>query len=144
MDARALVERGLVRPAMSLTHAGALAVLNGAVAKAAAMGVPQCVAIVDAGGNLLAFVRMDGAKVLSQLSATQKAVTAASSRAATGGAPDDLAAKLALATGGQMTNLKGGLPIVVDGHVVGAIGVGSGTGEQDVEVATAGLAALGA
>ncbi len=131
-----------VKPAMTLTHAGALAVLQGAVAKAAAIGVPQCIAVVDPGGNLLAFVRMDGAKVLSQLSATQKAVTAASSRAATGGVPEELAQKLALATGGQVTNLKGGLPIVVDGHVVGAIGVGSGTGDQDVEVGQAGIAAL--
>ena len=41
-----------------------------------------------------------------------------------------------------MANLKGGLPIVVDGHVVGAIGVGSGTGEQDLEVARAALAVV--
>ncbi|HLA92411.1 MAG TPA: heme-binding protein [Actinomycetota bacterium] len=44
--------------------------------------------------------------------------------------------------GGKATNLRGGLPIVVDGHLIGAIGVGSGTGEQDVEVAAAGVAAL--
>lgn len=127
---------------LTLTHAGALAVLDAAVATADAMGVPQCIAVVDPGGNLLAFVRMDGAKVLSQLSATQKAVTAASSRAATGAADEQLALKLALATGGQVTNLKGGLPIVVDGQVVGAVGVGSGTGEQDVAVAEAGIAAV--
>jgi len=131
-----------VQATKTLTHAGALAVLQGAVAKATAMGVPQCIAVVDPGGNLLAFVRMDGAKVLSQISATQKAVTAASSRAATGGAAEDLALKLALATDGRVTNLKGGLPIVVDGQCVGAIGVGSGTGEQDVAVAEAGIAAL--
>lgn len=131
-----------VKPTLQLTHAGALAILEAAVAKATDIGVPQCVAVVDAGGNLLAFVRMDGAKVLSQRSATRKAVTAASSRAATGGVPEDLAAKLVSATGGWLTNLKGGLPIVVGGHVIGAIGVGSGTGEQDVTVAEAGLAAL--
>lgn len=131
-----------VKPSLALTHAGALAVLNGAVAKALEIGVPQCIAVVDAGGNLLAFVRMDGAKVLSQLTATQKAVTAASSRAATGGVAEDLALKLALGSGGRVTNLKGGVPIVVDGHVVGAIGVGSGTGDQDVTVAEAGIAAL--
>jgi hypothetical protein len=50
--------------------------------------------------------------------------------------------KLAFATGGKLTNLLGGLPIVVDGHVIGAIGVGSGTGEQDLEVAKAAIAAL--
>lgn len=131
-----------VKSSLALTHAGALAVLQGAVAKAVEIGVPQCIVVVDGGGNMLAFVRMDGAKVLSQHTATAKAVTAASSRAATGGVPEDLALKLSLGSGGRVTNLKGGLPIVVDGHVVGAIGVGSGTGDQDVAVAEAGIAAL--
>ncbi|MCW5889905.1 MAG: heme-binding protein [bacterium] len=131
-----------VQSTLQLTHAGALAVLEAAVAKATEIGVPQCIAVVDAGGNLLAFVRMDGAKVLSQRSATRKAVTAASSRAASGGMPEDLGAKLAVATDGQLINVRGGLPIVADGHVIGAIGVGSGTQDQDVVVAEAGLAAL--
>ena len=131
-----------VRPSMTLTHAGALAVLQAAVARAEAMQVPQCIAVVDAGGNLLAFARMDGAKVLSQHTATQKAVTAATTRVATGNAPEEHALKLTLASGLRITNLKGGLPIVADGHVVGGIGVGSGTGEQDIEVAEAGIAAL--
>ncbi len=131
-----------VKSSLALTHAGALAVLQGAVAKAIEIGVPQCIVVVDPGGNMLAFVRMDGAKVLSQHTATAKAVTAASSRAATGAVPEDLALKLSLGSGGRVTNLKGGLPIVVDGHVVGAIGVGSGTGDQDVAVAEAGIAAL--
>ena len=43
---------------------------------------------------------------------------------------------------GKRVNLPGGLPIVVDGHLVGAIGVGSGAGHEDLEVANAGLAAL--
>ncbi|HEV7735207.1 MAG TPA: heme-binding protein [Candidatus Binatia bacterium] len=131
-----------VKSSLALTHAGALAVLQGAVAKATEIGVPQCIVVVDTGGNMLAFVRMDGAKVLSQHTATAKAVTAASSRAATGAVPEDLALKLSLGSGGRVTNLKGGLPIVVDGHVVGAVGVGSGTGDQDVAVAEAGIAAL--
>ena len=131
-----------LRSTQELTHAAAQVILQGAIAKAESMGVPQCIAIVDAGGNLLAFLRMDGAKVLSQLSATQKAITAASSRIPTGGVPGDVELKLAFATGGQLTNLKGGLPIVIHGQVVGAIGVGSGTGDQDVEVGQAGLDAL--
>ncbi|WP_204150224.1 heme-binding protein [Leptolyngbya sp. CCY15150] len=131
-----------LRSTQELTHAAAQVILQGAIAKAESMGVPQCIAIVDAGGNLLAFLRMDGAKVLSQLSATQKAITAASSRVPTGGVPGDVELKLAFATGGQLTNLKGGLPIVIHGQVVGAIGVGSGTGDQDVEVGQAGLDAL--
>ena len=46
------------------------------------------------------------------------------------------------ASGGKITTLKGGVPIVVDGQVVGAVGVGGGTGEQDAEVAKAGIQAL--
>jgi glc operon protein GlcG len=126
----------------TLTHAAALLVLQGAIDQAIAMQVPQCIAIVDSGGNLLAYIRMDGAKLLSQLSATQKAMTAVSSRVPSGGVPTDVETKLALATGGQLTNLKGGLPIVIEGQIVGAIGVGSGTGDQDVVVAEAGIAAL--
>jgi glc operon protein GlcG len=134
-----------VQATVTLTHAGALAVLEGAVAKAAEIGVPQCIAVVDPGGNLLAFVRMDGAKVLSEISAMQKACTAASSRVATGGMPDaDLALKLAVATDGRVINVPGGLPIWIDGQLAGAIGVGSGTGEQDVTVGRDGLAAIGA
>lgn len=131
-----------LRQTHELTHEAAMIVLQGAIAKAETMQVPQCIAIVDTGGNLLAFIRMDGAKVLSQLSATQKAITAASSRVNTGGIPADVETKLALATGGLLTNLKGGLPIVINGQVVGAVGVGSGTGDQDVEVGMAGIAAL--
>ena len=125
-----------------LTHEGALLMLHAAVDKANAMGQPQCIAIVDDGCNLLAFLRMDGAKVLSQASATHKAMTAASSRAPTGHIAEGLDAKLAFATEGKVTNLKGGLPVVFDGKVIGAIGVGSGTGEQDVEVAQAAIEAL--
>ncbi len=131
-----------LRQTQELTHEAAMIVLQGAIAKAEAMQVPQCIAVVDTGGNLLAFIRMDGAKILSQLSATQKAITAASSRVNTGGVPADVETKLALATGGLLTNLKGGLPIVIDGQLVGAVGVGSGTGDQDVEVGMAGIAAL--
>lgn len=131
-----------VRQTQVLTAQGATVVLQGAIAKAQEMGVPQCISVVDAGGNLLAYIRMDGAKVLSQFSSLQKAITAASSQVPTGGVAVDVELKLALATGGQLTNLKGGLPILIEGQLVGAIGVGSGTGEQDIEVAKAGIAAL--
>lgn len=129
-------------PHLKLTHTGALLLLNAAIAKANAMQQPQCIAIVDDGCNLLAFMRMDGAKVLSEKSSIHKAMTAASSRVPTGNTPVEVETRLALATGGLVTNLKGGLPIVVDGHVIGGIGVGSGTGDQDREVANAALAAL--
>jgi len=125
-----------------LTLAGAQKALAACLAKAEAMKVPQCIAVTDDGGHLLAFARMEGSKVMSIESATAKARTAASSRVQTGNVHAEVEIKLALATGGKLTNLKGGVPIIIEGQVVGAIGVGSGTGDQDREVALAGVAAI--
>lgn len=132
------------KASLKLTHEGALKALAGAVAKAEALGVPQNITIVDDGGNLLAFVRMDGAKMLSRETSLSKAITAASHRQPTSGLNPSDEIKLAIAGGGRLTNLEGGLPIVIAGQCVGAVGVGSGTGAQDVEVARAALAAIDA
>jgi uncharacterized protein GlcG (DUF336 family) len=132
------------KPSAKLTYEAARVALAAAVAKAEAMGVPQCIAIVDDGGRLLAFARMDGAKFISVTTSQTKAATAASHRMPTSKFPPELETKLAFASHSQLTNLKGGVPIFLDGHCVGGIGVGSGTGEQDLEVAQAALAALGA
>nr|WP_284701002.1 heme-binding protein [Rhodoplanes tepidamans] len=132
----------MLRPSTKLTHTGALLVLAAAEEAARAMGVPQCIAVVDEGCNLLAFLRMDGARVLSIESATRKAMTAAVTGTPTGGIAPDKALLLAEATSGRMTNLLGGVPLVAGGQVVGGIGVGSGTGEQDLEVAQAAVAAF--
>jgi glc operon protein GlcG len=131
-----------VVPSARLTHEGALKVLRAAIDKASEMEVPQCIAVTDASGRLLAFVRMDGAKFLSIHTSIRKAVSAASGREPTGAAEFDHAVKLAFTTGGRLTHLKAGVPIVVDGEMVGAVGVSSGTGDQDLEVALAGIAAL--
>jgi glc operon protein GlcG len=132
----------LTRKATRLTHEGAQALLAAAVAYAAKMKVPQCIAVVDEGCNLIAFIRMDGARVLSIASSQRKAMTAATTGKPTGDVAEDLGQMLAHATDGRMVNLKGGLPVIVDGQVIGGIGVGSGTGEQDREVANAALAAF--
>ena len=128
--------------ALRLTSEGAMKLLHAAVAKAGEMGVPQCISIVDAGGHLLAFARMDGAFSQSIDTSLMKAKTAASYGRPTGDIGAGIDIKLAIATRGRRINLPGGLPIIVDGHVVGGIGVGSGTGEQDRQVANAALAAL--
>jgi uncharacterized protein GlcG (DUF336 family) len=127
---------------LRLTHAGAQKIIDAAVKKAVEMKKPQCIAVVDDGGNLLAFTRMDGGKILSIESAIRKAATAASSRGMTGGIQGDLEFRLAHATSGRLVNLKGGVPVIVDNITVGGIGVGSQTGEEDLEVAKAGLAAI--
>lgn len=127
---------------LKLTHDGAMRLLNAAIAKAKDMGVPQCISIVDAGGHLLALTRMDGAFALSIETSLMKAMTAASYGEPTGNILAGVDIKLAIATQGKRINLPGGLPIIVDGHLVGGIGVGSGTGEQDRQVASAALATL--
>lgn len=122
-----------------LSYEGAQAMLAAAVAKAAEMNVPQCISVVDAGGHLLAFARMDGAFALSYETSLMKAKTAASYGSPTGNIAEGVDIRLAIATQGKRVNLPGGLPVIVDNHVVGAIGVGSGTGAQDREVASAAL-----
>jgi glc operon protein GlcG len=127
---------------LKLTHEGALRVVQAAMSCAETQGTPQCIAVVDDGGHLLAFVRMDGAKFLSVQTAQRKAVTAADRRSPTGGLEAGHDLRLSLVTDGRLTNLKGGLPIVVGGQLLGAVGVSSGSGEEDLEVAKAGVAAI--
>ena len=132
----------LTKPTRNLTLAGGLAVLTAAIAEAEAIGAPMCISVVDLGGNLLAFARMDGSKALSVISSRSKAVTAALSGVPTGGVHADVELQISLASETRWTNLVGGMPIMIDGHVVGAIGAGSGTGQQDLRVARSGAAAI--
>lgn len=122
-------------------------VIGAAVAKAHEMGVPQNVAVADAAGYLVAFHRMDGAKFLSIEIALAKAFTAAGLRAETAGlaprtVPGGPGFGIQHLHAGRLTTLAGGVPIERDGHVIGAVGVSSGTTEQDQIVARAGAAAL--
>ena len=122
-----------------LGYEGAAKMVEVAVAKAAAMGVPQCISIVDRGGHLLAFARMDGAFDMSMETSLMKAKTAASYGDPTGDLLPGIDIELAIAPQGKRINLPGGVPIIVGGKVIGAIGIGSGTGAQDREVASAAL-----
>ncbi|MEL6425465.1 MAG: heme-binding protein [Pseudomonadota bacterium] len=134
----------VTRTTRILTHQAVLAMLTAAVAEAEAIGQPQCIVIVDASGEVLGEVRMTGAKFLSRKSATAKALTSASIGAASTNIPEAVRPLIGLATDGSVTGLPGGLPIRIDGTLLGGIGVGSGTGEQDIAVATAALLAVGA
>ncbi|KQV27130.1 glcg protein [Rhizobium sp. Root1203] len=127
-----------------LSHEGAFAALRAAVEKAIEINVPQCIFIVDASGETIASLRMDGAKYLSMHTARAKARTSASIRNPTGSMAPDFAVSAGIASNGGVTNLPGGLPIRFNGELAGAIGVGSGTGDQDIEVGRAALAAIGA
>ncbi|WP_299044802.1 heme-binding protein [uncultured Tateyamaria sp.] len=133
-----------VEKSLSLAHEGVMAMLTAAVARAEDMGQPQCIVIVDASGVTLGQLRMSGAKFLSLKSAGTKARTAASIKAPSDAIPEAVGPAIAAATDNAVTRLGGGLPIYVDGHCVGGIGVGSGTADQDKDVARAALAAIGA
>jgi len=127
---------------LKLTLDGAMRLLQAGIAKAKEMKVPECISVVDTGGHLLAFARMDGAFTQSMDTSLMKAMTAASYGVPTGDIAAGIDIKLAIATQGKRINLPGGLPVIVDGHVIGGIGVGSGTGEEDRQVANAALAAF--
>ncbi|MEP5729730.1 MAG: heme-binding protein [Sulfitobacter sp.] len=133
-----------VKQTLELTHQATLEMLHAAVAAAEQINQPQCIVIVDKSGETLASIRMNGAKFLSLLSARTKARTAASTGGASANVPTAVAPLIAAATDGGMTGLGGGFPIYVDGTLVGGIGVGSGTVEQDSSVALAALAIIGA
>jgi uncharacterized protein GlcG (DUF336 family) len=142
----------VLRNQMRLSLAGAQRIIAGAEAKAVAMGLKVNIAVVDDGGHMFAFERMDGARPASIYTANTKAVTAATFRAPTGPlpagttAPDplfNLSLQLAaLAGGGKLTTLGGGIPVIVDNQIIGAVGVGGGTAEQDTAVARAGIEAF--
>lgn len=127
-----------------LSHAEALVLIDGARAKATDIGVPMCIAIVDESGSLIAFERMDGGKITSVTIAQDKAYTAAAARKATHEynevcVPGSLAFGIHTEVGGRISIVGGGLPVMVDGEVVGGIGLSSGTPVQDMECAQAGL-----
>lgn len=141
----------ITKDRVQLNLAGAEQVVSAAKSKASTSGWKMNIAVVDDGGHLLAFARMDGARPASVATAITKATTAATLRQETGPLPPqgdpDILLNLSLqnaaqASGGKITTLKGGVPINLNGQVIGAIGVGGGTGEQDAEVAKAGVKAL--
>ncbi|MEP0519587.1 MAG: heme-binding protein [Hyphomicrobiales bacterium] len=127
-----------------LTHEGAMVMLSAAIAKANNIGQPQCIVIVDASGELIAELKMSGAKFLSRKSALAKALTAASIGGPSTNIPDAVRPAIGAATDGCVTGLPGGLPIQIDGILLGGIGIGSGSGDQDIAVANAALNAIGA
>jgi len=131
-----------------LTLAGAQNAVAAAQRRAAEINMPMDIAVVDDGGHLLAFGRMDGAKLSSVEIAIAKAHCAAIRRKPTGPVREGdqvnvvLSLGLAISSHGRQIPLRGGLPIEVDGICVGAIGVSNGSEDQDVDVAQAGVSAL--
>jgi uncharacterized protein GlcG (DUF336 family) len=130
-----------------VTLADARRIIAAAEKKAAQMGQPMNIAMVDQGGNLISHVRMDGAWLGSIDISIKKAYTSRAFDLAT----KDLAAHsqsggqffgIHASNDGKIMIFAGGIPLKKDGHVVGAIGVSGGSGEQDHAVAEAGATAF--
>lgn len=118
--------------------------LQGAARKSAEIGVPMCTAICDDTGMLLAFEREDGGKPTSVSIAVDKAFTAAGARRPTRfygerAVPDGPTWGIQHTNDGRFCIIAGGLPVVVDGVVVGGIGCSSGTADEDEVVAQAAI-----
>ena len=136
-----MIDDPLALPALRLRHEAALGMISLAIAEARLREEPQCVTIVDTGGVVIAQLRMDGARLNALVISQTKARTAASTFAPSG--PNDGDMVVALACGGLQTGLIGGLPIYLDGMLVGGIGVSSGPAEIDFACAKAAFALSG-
>ena len=131
----------------SVNHEQARKAIAAAIADARKQSLPMAVAVVDTAGQLVAFERMDGTQTGSVAVSQDKAVSAALYRRSTKVFQDALAgggAGLRILTLRGANAVEGGLPIVVDGKIIGAIGVSGGSAEQDGVVAKAGLDGLAA
>jgi uncharacterized protein GlcG (DUF336 family) len=121
-------------------------IIEAAIDKAKKIGQPMNIAIVDAGANLAAFMRMDGAWIGSIDIAINKAFTAKAFDISTlelGGnsQPGDQFFGIHASNHGRVMIFAGGIPIKANGRIVGAVGVSGGSGEQDQAVAEAAVAA---
>jgi glc operon protein GlcG len=127
-----------------LTLAEANTIVQGALDRAREMNIRISVAVCDAGGRLMAFNRMDNAIWASVYGCQGKAIASVAFGRASGelaeraGSP--IVQGIAAAEGGHMIPSQGAVPIVRNGVVVGACGVGGGTAQQDEDCARAGVA----
>lgn len=122
----------------------ALELVRLGITEGARAGISVSVAVCGPGMELLAFGKADSATPHSAETSRRKAQTSASTRRATGWMSPSLAVELPMASGNLLTNIPGGMPIVIDGAFVGAIGIAGGTVEQDAAIAAAALLAIGA
>jgi uncharacterized protein GlcG (DUF336 family) len=142
-------ELHMPRPFLSLDLADARRIIAAGERKAIETGIPYNIAVVDAGGGLVAHVRMDGAWLGSVDIAINKAWTARAFDAST----EDLAHMtqsgqqgfgLNTTNDSRVVIFGGGIPIKIEGAVIGAVGASGGSVEQDVCVARAAIAAFAA
>jgi len=131
---------------MALTLSDANRIVQGAIAKAQELNIRISVAVCDAGGRLVAFNRMDGAIMGSVYGCQGKAVASAAFARPSGQlaerAETPIIRGIAAAEGGHMIPSQGAVPIIRNGVLEGACGVGGGTSQEDEDCAAAGVAKL--
>ena len=130
-----------------ITLSDARRVIAAAETKAREIGQPMNIAVVDAGGNLVSHVRMDGAWIGSIDISINKAFTARAfdietAQLAKNSQPGQQFFGIHASNHGRVMIFAGGIPLRRGGTVIGAVGVSGGDGNQDQTVATAGAAAL--
>jgi len=135
------------RTLATLTLAEAKQMLAAGEEKAASFGIAYNIAVVDGGGHLLAFVRQDGALIGSIDLAINKAVTArifdqSTAELSALSQPEKPLFGIHQSNSGKVVIFGGGIPVMSDETIVGAVGASAGTVEQDVAVAEAAIAAL--
>ena len=141
------MEYAVPRTYETVTLEDAKRILAAGEAKAVSLGIPYNIAVVDAGGHLVAFVRQDGSLIGSIDLAIDKAVTArifdktTSELAALAQSGKPLFG-IQESNAGKVVIFGGGLPIFIAGKIVGAVGTSAGTVEQDIAVAEAAIAGL--
>ena len=135
------------RQCLSLNLSDANAMVRAAETAAIDHGLPYCIAVVDAGGHLLALSRQDGALIGCIDLAINKARTARLFDKPTVelqrmAQPGTELYGIEQSNGGAVVMIGGGLPVTWNGEVIGAIGASAGTAAQDIAVAEAAIAAL--
>ena len=118
--------------------------IEGAAAKAREIGVPMCIAVTDESGHLIRFERMNGGKISSISIAIDKASTGAIARRGTHVynqlcVPGSQTFGIHVTNNGHFSIIGGGLPVFIEGEIVGGIGLSSGTAEQDLACAEAAI-----
>jgi uncharacterized protein GlcG (DUF336 family) len=131
----------------TVTLEDAKRMLAAAEAKAVELGIAYNIAVVDAGGHLVAFLRQDGALIGSINLAIDKAVTArifdkSTAFLATLAQSGKPLFGIQESNAGKVVIFGGGIPITIGGKIIGAVGASAGTVEQDIEIAETAIAAL--
>lgn len=131
---------------MSITLDEANRAVEACQVKASSMNIPVAIAVVDARGDLVSACRMDGSMWWWIETCRGKALATATYGVPSGELLDRLNRPttwtMIAIHDGRMTPSKGAVPIEKDGRLIGAVGIGGGTGEQDEEIALAGAAAV--